>query len=127
MVEVEIHNAAGVAADGASPASLGDQDALDLLMPASDCLGDAALAHPAELSIAGRVVAELDSPMVLALSDLHGPGPSGRWRPPYALDEPGRWRWSPARHSEHMFPYEPDGIKGLNLLLSWFGLRGGIG
>lgn len=46
MMEMEVRDAAVVAADRAAAAGLGDEGAFDLLLPSADGLTDAALASP---------------------------------------------------------------------------------
>ena len=51
VMKVQVHDAPGVAADGAAASRLLDQEALHLLVPARDGLTDAALALPAETHV----------------------------------------------------------------------------
>ena len=72
MVEVQIDDAAVVAAHGAATAGLLDEDALDLLKPARDCLAGAPAAAPSvsTLALAAEVVG--DQTVTRAYTEFRG-------------------------------------------------------
>jgi hypothetical protein len=101
VMKVQIHHGTVVAADAAAPAGLLNEDLLQPLVAAGDCLANAALAPPPGL--ADSVEAELCLAVVPAVTKFDGLGPSRiRWSPG-VLDEGNRSVWSASRH-ERMFP-----------------------
>jgi len=71
MVEMEVHDSAPVAANGAGSASLLNKNPLHFLQAPGDRFPNTALAAPAAARLAARVQGEFSLPMALAETHLH--------------------------------------------------------
>ena len=106
MVEVQVDDAALVAAHGTAAAGFLDEDSLDLLVTARNRFPDAALAPPLVAASAGAVSMKLDQPVVAAGPKL---GCARFRRRTTGLGDQRRgWRWSSRARHERMFANEPD-------------------
>ena len=105
MVEVKIDHAAVISADRAAAACLGDKDSLDLLKAARDCFSDAALAAPADSSLALAVAMEHHKAMAATFAQCRGALRLGR--PSCTRDQRHR-RYGFCPWHERMFATTPD-------------------
>lgn len=105
VVEMEVDDAAVVAADRAGSASFVDEGPFDLLLPAGDRLSHATLAAPLGLRLA--VQGELNKAVMAACTQLDWLAPGRRGGSSSSLDQRNGRAYLAAGH-ERMFAWKAD-------------------
>lgn len=90
VMEVEVHHRPVIATNGATTASLLDQDSLHLLVSAGDGLSDASFALPSRSLAVDPIKAELSRPVTPALPHLDWTASIGIRRAPGVLEQRDR-------------------------------------